>query len=62
MIYITASIFLSVTCLMTVISEFINDTTDKTIMFEIYIIFMSLTMFVMLYILNGLANKIYMEE
>lgn len=47
---------------MTVISEFINDTTDKTIMFEIYIIFMSLTMFVMLYILNGLANKIYMEE
>ena len=53
---------LSFSCLLTTIYAFVNDPTVKTILFEVYILFMAILMLVMLYILNGLADKIYMEE
>ena len=62
LLYITSSILLSFSCLLTTIYAFVNDPTVKTILFEVYILFMAILMLVMLYILNGLADKIYMEE
>jgi len=62
LLYISSSILLSFSCLLTTIYEFISDPIVKTIVFEVYILFMSILMLVMLYILNGLADKIYMEE
>ena len=48
---------------MTTFSEFsTGDTTRKTTFYEIYILFLAILMLVMLYILNSLADKIYMEE
>ena len=62
LLYITSSILLSFSCLLTTIYEFVGNPTVKTILFEVYILFMAILMLVMLYILNGLADKIYMEE
>lgn len=63
LLYITSSILLAFSCLMTTLSEMPNhDPTFKTIFYEIYILFMAILMLMMLYILNGLADKIYMEE
>jgi hypothetical protein len=62
LLYITSSILLAFSCLMTTISETIKNPTIKTIFYEIFILFMAILMLVMLYILNGLAEKIYMEE
>ena len=61
-LYITSSILLSFSCLLTTIYQFIASPTVKTVLFEVYILFMAILMLVMLYILNGLADKIYMEE
>ncbi len=61
-LYITSSILLSFACLLTTIYQFIANPTVKTVLFEVYILFMAILMLVMLYILNGLADKIYMEE
>jgi hypothetical protein len=63
MLYLTSSILLAVSCIMTTFSEFSTGaTTRKTTFYEIYILFLAILMLVMLYILNGLADKIYMEE
>jgi len=62
LLYITSSILLSFSCLLTTVYEFVGNRTAKTAVFEVYILFMAILMLVMLYILNGLADKIYMEE
>ncbi len=61
-LYLTSSILLSVSCVMTLVSQFQKNYNRKTIAFEIYIIFVAILMLVMLYILNNLAEKIHKEE
>jgi hypothetical protein len=61
-LYLTSSILLSVSCVMTLVSQFQKNYNRKTIAFEIYIIFVAILMLVMLYILNNLAEKIHREE